>query len=955
MNFRSLGFIFGSFLLFTMAQAAETCNTVFLGALQSHSSSGLIHMGYKSRVYGGGTELKSPRVTHTHNSSSNPDHSGLCDGQKCTATGTHSEPWVVNFETGTGQNGNLGTGSYKEPSLAVVEGDYANFKLGQEATARFTTANGRYLFKNFSTGYKSVLELGSGDYWVDGNLLLDNEVKVRFVGVAGQQVRIFVSGKITVNWSAIFENFTDGQLIFYSKGDIVFDSRLPVKAMLYAANKVTLDYTAKLSGSISAKEIQVGQEAEISYIGKDLVDSACGGASIHHYRLSFSSPLLSCQAIPVTVTACADAACSATVAQSNSITLTPSGRWIGGATRAFADSGSLVAYMTRVAGNVTLGLSGESYSCMPGNCIIDIRDSGFRIEVPDMIANKPDTATIQAVRKGDSSERCVADGGFAGKTKAVKFWSGYLDPDAASQVGDRPILLSDSAIAQSEAAATARNTSFDHNAQAKLPLNYTDSGRMQLNASYTGSGEDAGLLMSGSGSFVSRPYGLYLATDSTCLVAGVSGDCPLFTKAGDAFPVRIEARAWERDGEPLTAYELKDNIVTPNFRMAGIGLETELVAPSGGEAGVVTPASYGHALGEQSTAQVALSEVGVFRLRATPAASAYFGQTVGGGQSDLIGRIIPAWLEVDASDLSQQPGCPAPLAFTYQDQPTRLSGGLKVLGFGRDNSQTLNYRGDFWRVGTDQVYGLYRSDSAPASGEDAHVTPEPAIELEPENARLRIKGDYSYPRKGTPSLLDESFELKWVIWDLHDADNVYFSNREGAQITWGTETEGVPVSGLIKDSQLRLGQLRSENVRVPLGNSGQAPIMLEHWSGAAWQAATDNGCTTLATPVDTPEQLNFPDPGVTAAMLDAAAWDQSLLQVTATAPDVPKGSVLLRHLLRGNGANAIWLCQQRSEANAPLGGVCSYMEGGDAETRSSITFGIYQGSERLIFRREIYR
>jgi len=679
------------------------------------------------------------------------------------------------------------------------------------------------------------------------------------------------------------------------------------------------------------------------------------GATVHHYRLSFASPLLSCQAIPVTVTACADAACSATVAQSNSITLTPSGRWIGGATKAFADSGSLVAYMTRVSGSVTLGLNGESYSCTPGNCIIDIRDSGFRIEVPDIIANKPDTATIQAVRKGESSERCVADGGFAGKTKAVKFWSRYLDPDDASQVGDRPILLSGSAIAQSKAAATAINTSFDHNAQAKLPLNYTDAGWMQLNASYTGSGEDAGLLMSGSGSFVSRPYGLYLTTDSTCLVAGVSGDCPLFTKAGDAFPLRIEARAWERDGEPLTAYELKDNIATPNFRMAGIGLEAEPVAPSGGEAGVVTPASYGHALGEQSTAQVALSEVGVFRLRATPAASAYFGMTVGGGQSDLIGRIIPAWLEVDASDLSQQPGCPAPSAFTYQDQPTRLSGGLKVLGFGRGNNQTLNYRGDFWRVGTDQVYGLYRSDSAPARGEDAHVTPEPAIELDPENARLQFKDDYSYPRKATPSPLDESFELKWVIWDLHDTDNVYFSNREGAQITWGTETEVVPVSGLIKDSQLRLGQLRSENVRVPLGNSGQAPIMLEHWGGAAWEAATDNGCTTLATPVDTPEQLNFPDPGVTAATLDAAIWNQSLLQVTATAPEAPQGSVLLRHLLRSNGANATWLCRKRSEVSAPLGGVCTYKEGGDAETRSSITFGIYQGSERLIFRREIYR
>jgi len=845
--------------------------------------------------------------------------------------------------------------------LVIAEGDYASFNLGQETTARFTTANGNYRFKNFKTGYRSVLELESGDYWVDGDLLLDNEVRIRFSGAAGQQVRFFVSGKITVNWSAIFQDFSDGQLIFYSKSNIVFDSRVPVKAILYAENKVTLDYTAKLRGAISAKEIDVGQEAEITYIGKSLIDSACGAVStIHHYQLSFSSPVLSCQAIPITVTACADAACSATVAQSNSITLTPSGRWIGGTTKTFADSGSMVAYLTREAGSVTLGLSSDSYACTPSNCIIEIRDSGFQIEVPDMIANKPVTAIIQAVKKDDSSEKCIADGGFAGKTKAVSYWSSYLSPDADSQVGNRSIILGDSAIGRSEVAATTRNTTFNANAQAQFILNYTDAGQMQLNASYTGMGDEAGLLMSGSGSgsFVSRPYGLYLATDSTCSAAGVSVDCPRFAKAGDAFSLRIEAKAWERDDEPRTAQELQDNIVTPNFQMAGIVLESELVAPLHGQAGTVTPGSYDHVLGEQSAAQVTFSEVGVFRLKATPAASTYFDLSVDGGQSALVGRIIPAWLEldVDDSDLSQELGCPAPSAFTYQDQPTRLSGGLKVTGFGRGGTPTLNYRDDFWRVGTDQVYGLYRSDSAPTSDEGSHVTPKPTIKLDPANARLQFSDDYRYPRQVTPSATDAHFGLKWIVWDLHDDDKVYFSNRQGEESEWGEKTEGAPVSGLIQDSQFRLGRVRSENIRVPLGNIGQAPIMLEQWNGTAWQVATDS-CTTLVEPTDTPEQLSFPDPGVTAATLDAAGWNQSLLQVTATAPSTPHGSVLLRHLLldKDNGTNVIWLCRQRSEVSAPLGGVCSYGKGDIAETRSSITFGIYQGPEPLIFRREIYR
>jgi len=349
-------------------------------------------------------------------------------------------------------------------------------------------------------------------------------------------------------------------------------------------------------------------------------------------------------------------------------------------------------------------------------------------------------------------------------------------------------------------------------------------------------------------------------------------------------------------------------------------------------------------------------------LRATPAASAYFGMTVGGGQSDLIGRIIPAWLEVDASDLSQQPGCPAPSAFTYQDQPTRLSGGLKVKGFNRNNKETLNYRDEFWRVSADQVYGLYRSGSAPAKGERSHVqSPDPdkssapLITLDPVNSQIQFSEDYIYPRQITPSDIDAPFDLKWIIWDLHDDDGVYVRKPSDAQPMWGAETEGFLVDGLIQDSKFHLGQLRTENLIVPYGNIGHAPIVLERWNGTTWEARADDGCTTLIPPLaaDMPEQLSYPPgSGVTKATLDE--WNQSMLEVTATEPSAPHGSVLLRHLLRSDGANATWLCQ-RSEGNASLGGVCSYQKGRDAETRSSITFGIYKGSKPLIFRREVYR
>ncbi len=695
---------------------------------------------------------------------------------------------------------------------------------------------------------------------------------------------------------------------------------------------------------------------------------------------------VSCMATEIRVLACANEDCTEVFPGPASFPLGSSRGGFTNHTVAIDESGQGRTFLSNPNGGLSTISSSVPLVCSFPGCSIDFKDSALFISnkansleaIPAQIAGKPFYAYLHAISTEPETKACEAR---VEGSQSVDFSFSCINPGNCVS-GQEYSIDGDSNLG-------ARELRFVNGVSERLEMRYTDAGEVKVEAtlSLPKSGDNPAVVLESSADFVSRPYGFCIEPLQKAPISE-DGVVDFYSavrfKAGEPFPVSVTAVRWEENGEvygslvePLAAENICGNGATPNYRQPNQTdfLETpELILPA--KPVGVEGTARGHfrhepyvpvnpALNGSVNASVTLTEVGFFRIT-MEAPPPYLGESMSHSisQSEPIGRIIPAWLEIDDSDLSQEPGCPAPSVFTYQGQPTRLSGGLKVKGFSRGDKETLNYRGDFWRVSADQVYGLYRSDSAPIKAEDSHVSsPDPdgpkapVITRDPAQGKILFSNEYIYPRQTTPSDKDAQFDLKWIVWDLHDDDRVYFSSRQGEQSTWGEKTEGVPVTDVIKNSRFQLGQLRSENVIVPLGNSGQVPIVLERWSGTAWQAKPDNGCTMLDAPAPTDihgPQLTFLGQGVTAVTpLDAENWNQLSLQVTATAPSTPQGSVLLRHLPRSNGTSATWLCQ-RSESSAPLGGVCSYREG-EAETRSSVTFGIYQGPQPLIFRREVYR
>lgn len=672
---------------------------------------------------------------------------------------------------------------------------------------------------------------------------------------------------------------------------------------------------------------------------------------IDHIRINHDGAGLTCNPETLSLQACADSLCSTLYTGGVSATVRLNGQAVG--TASFSGGTGNWQFNQRTAGTYSLEavgvipLANNPSRCQLGaassSCAITFADSGFLLDVPNLLAARPTAATLRAVRKDDASQACVP--GFASGGRAVQFSAAYTDPVS----GSRPVVVNGVDVGSS---AVAVALSFDANASAPLTVRYDDAGLMTLNARYSGSAgtDEDGLLMTGSDQFVSKPYGLLLETD-TANTCTASIGCPLYpggVRAGDPFSLRIKAVAWQSDSEPLTAAALVDNPVTPNYRQNGITLSSHVQAPAGGSNGGLGVSSYAHALGNQTTlVNQSIMEVGVFRLTATPPANGYFGETVSGGSSGLVGRFIPAYLGAVGS-ASLTPSCGS--AFSYQGQPMSFASGseptLTVIGYNRGGTVTSNYdRGDFWRL------------PVPDAGTFVSITGTPGLD-----ARFASQGTASLVQEGAgdgdgtrrfrwsnqqllynPALLPSSddypfmasIQQRFTAGTLTDSDGACYGGGAGCQ-DFSYDFSNAP------GSEVRLGRMRVGNAHGSELQGLALPMLLESWQSGAGGSFQLEGLDVCTTSADLGAALldqyggNL-SPGETAASLNWTLNPASRQVLLSTPGNGNDGSVQVSFPTAPTWLHYPWDGANRSMA------------------RGMASFGIYKGAVPLIYRREIYR
>ena len=679
-----------------------------------------------------------------------------------------------------------------------------------------------------------------------------------------------------------------------------------------------------------------------------------GTPSVHHYELSYSSQALTCQPHPVTISACLDEACTSKyTAGQSSVTLTPSG-WMGG--NAIGFTGSTVRDLAvRSAQTVNLGAGNQSPTAsgspavrcridgvLSTHCALTFKDSGLKVEAPALMAGKPDTLTISAVRKDDNSLQCVP--AFAGVDRPDQLRGAYIDPSPTEQVGGHLIRVNGSSVSTT---AVTLNLHFDNNGQADASLRYDDAGEMQLKATYQGAAArgDEDLLMEGVTQFVSRPYGLHIEYENGSheCVGTTLAACDKLRAAGDEFALHIRAVAWLYDNQPLS--DLAGNPTTPNFRLSNIPLTSHVEAPAGSVSqGSWSPGDYNHALGVRTSLPVSQSEVGIFKLRAE--AANYLGFLVA-GENLRVGRFVPDHLEV--SGQAQMNSCDG---FSYQREPVPYrSGGepqLLVKAFNRAGQLTLNYDlGEFWRL--PRPSGTYWTQGG---GRQLHLktpaTPTGKLELlvpvEDQAGADDGDGKRTFRWKGngwrydsgsqTPGPDDLPFSIE---------QHFIFKEEDGVCVRRSGESsclgEDEPFVLDYTDSEIRLGRLKIGNAHGSELQKLDLPWVIQSWQNTAgatgFQKETLDLCTATSS---LPNVLGVPALSQTLGDLKTVTNQQIDFQsgnLHLDAPGVP-GSV--------------------SVSFPDLEGWLHYDGNGDGslEIPSGLaTFGIYRGHDNIIFRREV--
>ncbi|MCJ8168414.1 DUF6701 domain-containing protein [Atopomonas sediminilitoris] len=709
-----------------------------------------------------------------------------------------------------------------------------------------------------------------------------------------------------------------------------FDARADANQAALPAN-FSLSFTGSTGGSRNIHELDNLQVCSRFGITAPVL--------IDHIRLEHDGSGLTCSPETVTVKACRDSACTQLYTDAATVTLAGSG-WTPNPVTLVNGQAS-VALRNTSAGNRAIAVSASTpsannaaqcrnLSAGTDSCDIAFADSGFIFDVPTQISGKPSSnVLISAVKKDDASQACVP--AFANVSKAIGFWFDYSNPST----GTLALSLNGTTLGSNAASPTAVNLSFDGNAQAPLSVTYPDAGQLTLNARFTESvSGQPDLLMQGNDSFVVKPFGLYVATDtvSTC-TADIN--CPLYpgnVRAGDPFSLRVTPVAWT--GSDSDA-DLSDNPATPNYQQTGLQLSSAVLAPVGGDAGALAPVSFDHALGGANNHSTTQAEVGVFQITVTPPANGYLGETVPAGISGPVGRFIPADLQLSAAaTLTNSCG-----TFSYQAQRINYQNEpqLGVTAVNRSGIATSNYdRPSFWRLPN------------PALGVNSIIGGRAGL-----NTRLSLDGtqsvavtgadngdaqrSYTYQGQGliyAKAAVPTAEDLPVAIEAELDFSAASLTDLDGA-CYGGATCVGFKQS--FAGSELRLGRASVGNAHGSELQPLSLPITLQTWQGAGvFQLESADTCTVLnASHVSL---TNY-----TGNLTSAAT------SVTVSGPTAGLGAVNLSAPGAGKDGSATVMLDAPDYLNFDWFGT------GLVDPQGQATFGIFGGQQPIIYRRETYR
>ncbi|EOW9139761.1 MSHA biogenesis protein MshQ [Vibrio cholerae] len=701
------------------------------------------------------------------------------------------------------------------------------------------------------------------------------------------------------------------------------------------------------------------------------------GAQINHFRITLPQQALTCDVADVSVRACANSDCSNTFTDPVTAYLTPNslpsatGGWVNGSTLTLNNGIGLTQLRRNEAGTVDVGVSGSNPTAVAfnntqcsyngsdfsaNNCTVNFLDSGFVVDVPNAYANQTVTGTIKAVRKDNASQQCLPS--FGNVQKSVAFWSDYLEPSSGSS-GFKvlPVVVNGTNVGQSANNAQPINLTFDQNGTAAFTVSYREAGNVALNARFTGSGDEQDLLLEGQASFIRVPKALVLNaksfynSDGQCPAANMS--CNVFARADENFDLNIRAEAVVAD--PVDA---SDDLTIHNYQQQNIALQHTLVQPSTGQSGVLGVNEYTHLQGGTTTVAQKVSEVGVFDFSLV-APTHYLGLDLASANLPIdvvstgpIGRFIPAYFDVSPMTVTLAAACSTGgQPFTYLGQPFSYANnpGLYLQPKSGSGSDTLNYLiGDWWRYENSWTERDYSDAANDLSIVFTNQLDEPVTRQTASTSGVILDGErlsYQKPLQPKP-VFNAAFNLTLSASDLTDQDGVCYRPNASPLCS------GYTFSHIDGAMPLYWGKLVIQDVYGPETQALEQPIYVEHFTNNGFVRTIEDSCTALPAITGFTLQSDPNNNGYTVLTTGVAVPPQVLAEHSAA--NLNSGQRSIRFSAPGAGAlgvidsvldlnahNLLWLAEDKDgDGNF------------DQTTQGRAQFGLYRGSDRVIWWRE---
>ena len=612
---------------------------------------------------------------------------------------------------------------------------------------------------------------------------------------------------------------------------------------------------------------------------------------------------------------------------------------------------------------------------------------------------------LQAVRTSDDGVSCT--GVFADATVVnVDLGSSCINPGACL-AGQRVSISNNATITaianpQNQDAGPSNYTSvpllFTTNSRAPLVLNYNDAGDIQLHARYDiplGSGAPSGNLMSGnSNAFVVRPFGIELDFSGDRASNGNSGvtyaadaNGSAFQIAGQVFDTSLRAVAWnsvddtDNNGIPDACADLSDNTVTANFGNETLAvtpadalLTHTLIAPATGVAGTLTTSANSVAfINGVGSKSIAWDEVGIIDLGVSLNNYLTSGQNVQGNVCN-VGRFYPNNFIIANPVLNNRSDILAcPDTFTYMEENFNMAFDLRAMNVLATPTVTQNYFGAFAKL--DPTSLVQMNYGATDTGTNLTARLSVASSGVFAAGVATVSATQALSRNATPDGAYANFQV-----GIAPADSDLVSLLP---VDLNLSLVGGPNShGLLGQTILRYGRLNSQNNFGSELSPLSLPLTAEYYLNATAEFVTntDDSCTAIAVAdvllfndqeVKSGRVLGDPNIVIngtsSTSLTGVSAFVGGVASMSFTAPNA-EGYVdvevqtpfYLRsdldgidHGPEGPGAHCIPSLAGTGDP-ADINPCNADADLIDDVPMSRASFGIFKGSDKIIYIREVY-